>query len=483
MTFIESKNSFAPDGSDQWLGALLSAWETPPAPEALDQRVFASYRDRFGTESTLPIGALAQSAVLFEVNQMKSCETCKEEFSDLFTFCPLDGAPLIARVSEPAVEPNFVLTEVAAESAFVTTGSEAYHLTLLDDSGLVKRLSEQVSAVAVESRLSWPEFRRDPVGFARRSVVGFGGMIRRGLASPNVALAMATACAIVIAVVAALIIFDQHRSRLAKQKGVNDDLEVAQIVEIPDTEPEAKEGHTGMNKGAGGGSQPKPGPSHGGGGGGRNEATPANGGQLPPAAENIMVTPPKPPDPPVPNPLLAQVGIDVDPALLAKNTPQPFGVPNSSSTVPSSGPGTGDGMGNGNGKGVGSGDGGGAGPGRNGNMGTGDNTPGGGGPGGGVDYGRTFRMSEVSQKARIVSKPTPAYTEAARINNVVGTVRLSAVLTSSGQVTNIKPLTPLPYGLTEKAIDACRRIQFTPAMKDGHPVSQYVTIEYNFNIY
>jgi TonB family protein len=483
MTYIEPQNSFSPDGSDQWLGALLSAWETPAAPEALDQRIFASYRERFGTESTLPIGALAQSATLFEVNQMKSCETCKEEFSDLFTFCPLDGAPLVAFGSEPAPEPNFVFTEVAAESAYAAPGGEAYHLTLLDDSGLVSRLSEQISLVAAESRLSWPELRRDPIGFARRSVMGFGGMIRRGLASPNVALAMATACAIVIAVVAALIIFDQHRSRLAHKKGIGDDLVVERIVEIPDAEPEQKNGHTGMNKGAGGGSQPKPEQPHGGGGGGRNEVTPANGGQLPPSAQNVLVTPPKPPDPHVPDPLLSQVGIDVDPNLLAKTTPQPFGVPNSTSTVPSSGPGNGDGMGTGNGPGVGQGDGAGAGPGRNGNMGNGDKNLGGGGPGGGVDYGRIFKINEVTQKTRIIAKPTPAYTEDARLNNTVGTVRLSAVLTASGQITNIKPLNQLPYGLTEKAVEACRRIQFTPAMKDGRPVSQFVTIEYNFNIY
>jgi outer membrane biosynthesis protein TonB len=41
----------------------------------------------------------------------------------------------------------------------------------------------------------------------------------------------------------------------------------------------------------------------------------------------------------------------------------------------------------------------------------------------------------------------------------------------------------LPDGLTEKAIEAARRISFTPAEKDGRKVSQYVTIEYNFNIY
>jgi TonB family protein len=96
---------------------------------------------------------------------------------------------------------------------------------------------------------------------------------------------------------------------------------------------------------------------------------------------------------------------------------------------------------------------------------------------------KVYRANEVTQKARIISKPTPEYTEQARLNNTVGTVRLSAVFTATGQVTNIRPLNQLPDGLTEKAIAAARRIQFTPAQKDGQAVSSYITLEYNFNVY
>jgi len=60
---------------------------------------------------------------------------------------------------------------------------------------------------------------------------------------------------------------------------------------------------------------------------------------------------------------------------------------------------------------------------------------------------------------------------------------LRAVLSSGGQITNIQPMKRLPDGLTEKAIEAARRITFTPAEKDGRPVSQYITLVYNFNIY
>ena len=121
-------------------------------------------------------------------------------------------------------------------------------------------------------------------------------------------------------------------------------------------------------------------------------------------------------------------------------------------------------------------------------MGGGDKGLGGGGSGGGtgnngIDYGKNFNAKDVTQKARIISKPEPQYTEDARKNQITGTVVLKAVLSSSGQVTSIRPVSQLPYGLTEKAIAAARAIKFTPAVKDGHTVSQWIQIEYNFNLY
>jgi TonB family protein len=100
-----------------------------------------------------------------------------------------------------------------------------------------------------------------------------------------------------------------------------------------------------------------------------------------------------------------------------------------------------------------------------------------------VDYSRPFRQSEVTKKLLITYKPEPIFTEQARKFNVAGVVRLRAVLHSSGTVQNMVVVKGLPHGLTEKAIAAAKQIRFTPAEKDGHTVSQYVTLEYNFNIY
>jgi TonB family protein len=94
-----------------------------------------------------------------------------------------------------------------------------------------------------------------------------------------------------------------------------------------------------------------------------------------------------------------------------------------------------------------------------------------------------FKPSEGTHKAVIVFKPSPEYTEKARQNMVTGTVTLRMILHASGRTSNIRALDSLPYGLTDKAIAAARKIYFVPAVKDGKHVSQYVQVEYNFNIY
>jgi len=97
--------------------------------------------------------------------------------------------------------------------------------------------------------------------------------------------------------------------------------------------------------------------------------------------------------------------------------------------------------------------------------------------------GEVLTYKDVTRKAVINHKPEPSYTYDARRNEVTGTVRLRLVLAADGTVRDITPLTTLPDGLTEMAVAAAREIEFTPAWKDGHAVSQYVTVEYNFNIY
>jgi protein TonB len=83
----------------------------------------------------------------------------------------------------------------------------------------------------------------------------------------------------------------------------------------------------------------------------------------------------------------------------------------------------------------------------------------------------------------VLYKPPPEYTETARRNRIKGSVVLRGLCSSDGTVKHVIALTMLPDGLTESAIEAMRQIKFTPATKNGRPVSQWVSIEYHFNFY
>jgi TonB family protein len=98
--------------------------------------------------------------------------------------------------------------------------------------------------------------------------------------------------------------------------------------------------------------------------------------------------------------------------------------------------------------------------------------------------GRTIlRSGEVTERPRVIKKPEPQYTEAARQHNVTGTVVLRAVFAADGKVKHLSVIRGLPDGLTEQALVAARQITFIPATKDGRTVSMWMQLEYNFDLY
>ncbi|MCU1264736.1 MAG: hypothetical protein JWM21_1054 [Acidobacteria bacterium] len=584
MSTIEPDDKFV---SEEELHALLKRWQSPQPSRALEERITSSYLRETSQARVLNDSILPKTDN--EVVTMKFCSVCKEEFADKFSFCPVDATPLTAapRVEEPSVtampanggavllnsepEPGF---EPAFESAFASETAQAavpagnalaqrgeYRLTIMNDAGLASRLGGELKDVAHQYELTWPEFKRDPMGFIKRSFVGYGQIVKRFLANRNVVIAMSVAvfalvavavivglldksksagtgryaviafavvafCVLVamfatwlgkesgaavmgaqpsdsrtvafgmvgafvfiFAILAGLLYLDRrHQNQLVAEK-TQDDLEVQQLIDIPQDQPTPDPGTAGFNKGSGGGSKPKQEKPGGGGGGGRQEATPASAGKLPQASLDVpQILPPDPKPPVIKNPSLPVAAtVNADPLLVPPDARVlPYGDPKSRSTTPSSGTGTGNGIGSGTGTGVGSGEGNGIGPGRGGNIGGGDYNRGGGGAGGGgggTDYNKVFSGKEVTSKARVTFKPEPQYTEDARKNQITGTVVLQAIFTASGQVTSIREVRGLPNGLTEKAIAAARQIRFEPAMKDGRPVSMYMHLEYNFNLY
>jgi TonB family protein len=584
MSRVEREEEFV---SEDDLKALLERWVAPGPSKLLDKRVETSFAREFSGAAgpqSLPLPQTRE-----EVVTMKFCTRCEEEFADKFSFCPVDGTPLtvVARQetepsltvsqTDPSVtiqKPSDVPVTVAAyqsvdepsvaEPAYARSSALAlrdeYHLTIMDDSGLVARLSHEVRDVAHEYELTWPEFKRDPFGFTKRTFIGYGQMLRKFLAKPNMMLAMGAGVLAMFALVGAVMLMDRTQSTrssrfgligfsivaagllialfstmLGRERGAavmgaepsdsrsvvsgmvsafvflflilgaviwlerkqaartllaqnQEELQLEQMIDIPDEQPTPEPGTAGLNKGSGGGSKPKPEKAGGGGGGGRQDPKPASFGKTPQASLTVpQVVAPDPKPPQIKNPSLPVAATVVaDPLLVPPDSRVlPYGDFKSKSTDPSSGPGTGNGIGTGTGGGIGPGEGGGIGPGRGGNIGGGDRNDGGGGPGGGGGggYDRIFTGKDVTTKARLISKPEPQYTEDARKNQVTGTVVLKVVFASNGSVTNIRTVSGLPFGLTERAIAAARQIKFVPATKDGHQVSMWMQLEYNFNLY
>ena len=81
---------------------------------------------------------------------------------------------------------------------------------------------------------------------------------------------------------------------------------------------------------------------------------------------------------------------------------------------------------------------------------------------------------------RIISKPTPQFTEEARNNGTTGLIRLRVTFLASGSIGDISPVNTLPDGLTESAIEAAKGIKFKPATKNDEPMTVTKLVEYSF---
>ncbi|HEX8174322.1 MAG TPA: energy transducer TonB [Pyrinomonadaceae bacterium] len=545
--------------ADSELKAMLMLWRAPEPPTPMDKRITNAFRRQ--------ISATPHES---EVMKMKRCSTCQEEFADKFSFCPVDGTPL----SQPVAEANVIVSEGFDEGATVSSSynleqqgdgsaviANEYHLTIIEDRSIVGRLSEEIKEFAHDAQLSWPEFKRDPVGFTRRGASAGANLFWKFVTRPNIAIALISAILVMLVIASGIMLLERSQStvmtkivmvvlgvlflilagvvasslpnryrslsteetaetknmalagvaafafilflvggfygleryRRVKQEQMaqaQQERLTVEMVDIPDEEEEREAGAAGAGKGTGGGLKPKQERAGGGGGGGDEaETRQASAGKLPPASLEPQIVVPRP-EPPPPQAALLPVTptVRADPTLFPPDTRNlPYGMPDSKSTDLSRGNGSGEGYGGGSGTGVGKGDGAGVGPGRGFNTGGGDPNIGGGGTGGGPggppDPNKVYTTKDVTSKARILSRPEPQYTEEARRNQVTGTVILRAVFSAGGSVTNIKAVKGLPDGLTEKAIAAARQIKFVPAQKDGRNVSQYIQIEYNFNLY
>jgi protein TonB len=131
----------------------------------------------------------------------------------------------------------------------------------------------------------------------------------------------------------------------------------------------------------------------------------------------------------------------------------------------SHGPGKGGGAGTGTGTGLGSGDGSGIGPGS------------GGGTGGGP-----YRPGSGIEPPRLLREVKADYTEDARRRGISGDVVLEIVVRRDGSVGDVRILQGLAGGLNDRAVQAVRQWQFSPAHRLGAAVDVLVEVAVEFKL-
>src|SRR5262245_49828135 len=256
---------------DDELRGLLNKWSAPEAPISLDQRVAASYQEATGGQRLSSVLDPQRDNEVVKMKFCNACQeqfadrfsfcpvdgtplstpapvstpTTKVSTADVETSYPMaespapekpraivPPAPVVtpppaatpAPVVKPApaspswnnsflrVTPDVARPAVRAARPGSVPAHEMigeYHLTMLEDSGLGTRLAGELGNVAHEYQLTWPEFKRDPFGFTKRSIQGYGKVAGGFFASRDVVVAMVLAVVAMSVLVGAIFLLDR----------------------------------------------------------------------------------------------------------------------------------------------------------------------------------------------------------------------------------------------------------------------------------
>jgi TonB family protein len=371
------------------------------------------------------------------------------------------------------------------------SNTNQFNITILDNKILLVRLATELDRAVHELRWAIDQLRQDPGAFMRSISLKARHAIQRQLRPSNL-VGYTSALLVIISLVLLITRFERQRDPHAVDVIVEEIERPLILVLTPGGEGRARiypssPGRVGLSQGRGEGSSPVPAHAQGGGSGGAGDLLPAQEGKVPQPSEIPAAIPI---DPPKYSPSLPAAGVDLDPKLWSDVNFPVYGNPYSQASFRSHGPGDGGGIGSKNGLGIGDGGGNGLGDGNDGNTGGGKRQIGYGGVGGNTGGGQRGDDSAIpgsgggfDERVRLIAKPEPHYTEEARRQGVVGTVILRVIFSSTGEITQIRAIQGLPLGLTERAIAAAREIKFMPAKKNGLPVSVFMQLEYNFNLY
>jgi TonB family protein len=89
---------------------------------------------------------------------------------------------------------------------------------------------------------------------------------------------------------------------------------------------------------------------------------------------------------------------------------------------------------------------------------------------------------QSDRKARVIYRVEPEYPPDAREKKIEGTVVLTLTVDHEGLPQNIQVKKSLYPSLDQSAVEAARKMRFEPAIKNGQPVSMWISVEMEFRV-
>src|SRR5215472_17074498 len=88
-----------------------------------------------------------------------------------------------------------------------------------------------------------------------------------------------------------------------------------------------------------------------------------------------------------------------------------------------------------------------------------------------------IRIGSGVTPPRLLHKQEPEYSPDARADHVQGTVVLQLAVDEQGRAVGVSVITPLGFGLDERAQASVEKWEFAPGMKDGKPIKILATVQ------
>jgi len=83
----------------------------------------------------------------------------------------------------------------------------------------------------------------------------------------------------------------------------------------------------------------------------------------------------------------------------------------------------------------------------------------------------------------ITHQEDPEFTDRARKQRKQGVVTMKLVVNAEGVPQDVRVITPVGYGLDEKALICVRKWRFRPVEKDGQPIAMEIVVQVQFHLY